>query len=160
MMFARKCLASGLVVATGDGICQMIEGAPFDVRRNVRFAIAGATLHAPFWLYGFKLIDKLPLGGIGLMSAVRRTLATQILLSPPYFVLFYGWIGVLEGLNPRQIVEFKTRCVVDTVIRGLMFWPFVNVINFQFVAATHRLHYVTAAGVIWNVAVSYTNNRS
>lgn len=153
----KRCLVSGVVVAAGDVLCQSITNPTYDGLRTIRFAIVGTTLHAPYWFYGFRFIDKLPLGGQTLMSAFRRSIATQILLSPPYFILFYGWLGVLEGLTYQQILEEKQQPIMDTVQRGLIFWPIVNSINFRFMLPNHRLHYVTVAGVFWNAAVSYAN---
>lgn len=159
-MFLRKCVLSDIVIGAGDILCQTItkNSDTLDQRQVARFALVGATIHAPYWFYGFRLMDKLPLGPISVKTAIIRSLSTQLLLSTPYFILFYSCIGVLEGLTTYdQIIEHKKQPIIDTVRRGFVFWPIINVFNFRFMAPAHRLHVVTVAGVFWNALVSYAN---
>jgi hypothetical protein len=64
----------------------------------------------------------------------------------------------LEGISLRDIPEKKGAAIVQTITTGLMFWPVANIANFMYIAPTHRVHYVTTAGVLWNTILSYINS--
>jgi hypothetical protein len=98
---------------------------------SARFAIVGATLHGPFFLYGFGLIDKLPLQKIksALGKALAKTLVTQFTLYPLFIGLFYGYVALLEGVPPGKVFEVKKKPATETLIHGLVFWPIANTVR-------------------------------
>jgi hypothetical protein len=157
----RLSLTSGLIMGTGDVICQtIVNKQELDIMRTCRFALAGFTIHAPFWSYGFKLIDRVPLHYIksNIGQAFTRSIITQT-LSPIYFPLLYTYIGWMEGIPLAEMFEKKGPHIIQTLKTGIIFWPIVNIINFMYIKAIHRVHYVTLMGVGWNTILSYINSK-
>ncbi len=50
-----------------------------DYAQTARFALIGLTLHGPYFLFGFRLIDKIPMGSIksALGRSLTKTIVTQ-----------------------------------------------------------------------------------
>ena len=49
---------------------------------------------------------------------------------------------------------------MPTYATGSAFWPAVNLVNFRFLEPSQRVLYVNAAGLLWNVYLSYANTRA
>ncbi len=114
-----------LLICSGADRAFLIRGA------SGRFAVVGATLHGPFFLYTFGLMDKLPLSSVksNLGKALAKTLVTQFTIYPLFIVLFYGYIGLLEGVPLNQLIEAKKAPAMDTMLHGLVFWPIANTVR-------------------------------
>jgi protein Mpv17 len=159
----KASIISGCVMGVGDAICQTItgNGSPIKWDQIGRFALVGATLHGPYFLYGFRLIDKVPLVGVrtALGRSVTKTLVTQVTIFPVYIGLMYVYLSLLEGLDRDRIEEKLLTAWPYTYAVGCAFWPAANVVNFLYVAPTMRAPYVAAMGTAWNTFLSWENTR-
>lgn len=132
----RASAISCVVMGSGDIICQLIsathEKKELDWAQSARFALAGATLHGPYFLYGFRLVDRIPLHGVhtALGRSVSKTLVTQVTVFPLYVALLYVYLGVLEGLSREQIENKVITAWPYTYAVGTAFWPVANIANF------------------------------
>ena len=129
MSVVKAGLTSGVIMLAGDLCAQTFEmvtapaaGAKcekakkkdggYDPLRTLRFAILGATCHGPFFNFGFAWVDRLfgsPLAANGaVLWAVlaKKVLTTQFILNPPYMLILFSWLGILEGrTNPADILK-------------------------------------------------------
>jgi hypothetical protein len=60
-------------------MCQKLQkrslAGPLDWKRVGRFAVVGATIHGPFFLYGFGWLDKVITGAQGFKTVSERACA-------------------------------------------------------------------------------------
>lgn len=155
---ARASAFSCVVMAVGDATRQRIQGKKWDPRETLRFAVVGATLHGPFFLYGFGAMEKLPfLSRVksALGRALAKTAVTQITIYPLFIGLFYGYLALLEGVP----IASKVQPATDTFVHGGVFWPIANMVNFSVVPPSGRVFYAAGVGVFWNTYLSYLNSR-
>jgi len=80
----RAGMTSASIMATGDVLCQKLQQrslvGPVDWRRTGRFAVVGATVHGPFFMYGFKWLDTVIKGGQGFKTVrVKQGCAPLVL---------------------------------------------------------------------------------
>lgn len=154
----------------GDAICQMLLAKSSSVDGKValdtgevsRFALAGATLHGPYFYYGFKLMDRVPMYGVktALGKSLTKTLVTQVTIFPLYLGLLFVYLGVLEGKS-NDIIEDKVLTAWPRAyMSGSAFWPVANTVNFLYVPPSWRAPYVAGAGLVWNAIVSWENGRA
>ena len=165
--FMVNAAISSATMVTGDLICQRIQPLKEnvdeetksvlinDAERALRFATVGATLNAPFQLIGFRCIDRAFGPSVTLRTATMKMVSAQVTMMPSYLVLFFYYMGWLEGLTHEQRIEKTQNGFVPAAITHSCFWPFANMINFTFVKPNHRVAYVAILGVIWSTLLSY-----
>eukprot|EP01052_Picozoa_sp_SAG31_P041320 SAG31_NODE_6234_length_2108_cov_1.090592_1_plen_137_part_00 len=91
-----------------------------DLWRTLRFAIVGGTCHGPFFNVGFAWVDRLfgsPLaanGSVLWLVLAKKVLTTQFILNPPYMLILFSWIGVLEGRTSVAAI------VKNTLVRAFV----------------------------------------
>ena len=78
----RACTISCVAMGLGDAVCQSLgsnDGKGLNWPQMWRFAFAGATLHGPYFYYGFRLIDRVPMMGVttALGKSLTKTVVTQ-----------------------------------------------------------------------------------
>jgi hypothetical protein len=77
----------------------------WDYSRTMKFALVGLTLHGPYFGLGFARVDAYFGPVKGLAQTMKKTIATQLILNPPYLVLLFAWMGVLEGRKwPDELI--------------------------------------------------------
>jgi protein Mpv17 len=160
---ARAAAFSCVVMFAGDVARQAIvqrglTRETWDYKSSLRFAVVGATLHGPYFLVGFGLMDKLPFLDrfkSPMAKALFKTCVTQVTIYPLFIGLFFGYMALLEGVP----LAAKKKPATDTMVHGAVFWPIANTVNFRFVPSPYRAYYAAGAGVVWNTYVSYLNAR-
>lgn len=159
----RAALTSASVMAAGDAICQAIRcrAAQHDISINLkqtaRFGLIGLTLHGPYFYQSFRWLDKTLGQSSTFKQAALKTALGQVTIFPVYVVSFFTYMGLLEGLSLEQCREKVIKAAPPTLLTGTAFWPVVNIFNFMYVPAVHRVLYVNAAGLFWNAWLSYEN---
>lgn len=160
-LFRSSAIAS-ITLGGGDFLSQQIEGGhssrEWDWQRTLRFAIVGATLQGPYFYLGFRQVDKIFGPQQTLVTAMKKTLTSQVTLFPVYLGLLFPYLTYLEGKSTDQMIQ-KTKDVWwKTFVNGAIFWPIANVINFSmFPPGTARVLFVGVSGVFWNCYVSSVN---
>lgn len=170
----RAGLQSSTIMCSADAVTQIfVEGhrlpdnnnsvdtgkneTPFDLERSLRWAIAGLTLHGPYFFLGFSRIDRHFGAATHLSTVMKKTAAAQFILFPPYLVALFSYMGMMER-NPDIIQKVKER-VPEAFLGGCVFWPVANTINFSMVPGTMRVPYLALSAGLWNGYLSWANNR-
>lgn len=124
----RAGVQSGAIMASADAATQfLIENKSknqYDPSRTLRWAIAGLACHGPYFFLGFSAIDKFfgaKATSFGVVA--KKTLAAQLILFPPYLVLLFSLMGVLEGKSTqREIVKKVQDRVPEAFASGCIYW--------------------------------------
>jgi hypothetical protein len=130
--FFADVFAQGLET-DGGGISQN----QLDIYRSLRFGVVGLTLHGPYFGLGFARIDAYFGQTKGLAMTMKKVVATQLILNPPYLVLLFGWMGMLEGKT--DLIANTQEKTIAAMIPNFMFWPVANFVNFSFVSPQWRV---------------------
>ncbi|KAG1666162.1 hypothetical protein FOA52_011574 [Chlamydomonas sp. UWO 241] len=158
----RAGLLSATVMSAGDVACQKLQKrslvAPVDWKRTGRFAVVGATIHGPFFFYGFRWLDSVVKGAQGVKTALTKTALGQVTLFPVYLGSCFMALKLMEGLSVQQSFEHVSKVFIPTMVTGSVFWPAANMLNFLFLPPTSRVLFVNAAGLIWNMYLSLVNS--
>ena len=128
-----------------------------DLDRCFRFGIIGATLHGPWFLIGFRVIDTTFGPSKSIQTAAAKMASGQFTVFPVYLLTFFYYMGFLEGLNHEERVHKVEKGFLPTFAGGTAFWPIVNMFNFTLVPSSHRILYVNIMGLFWNAYLSYSN---
>jgi hypothetical protein len=136
----------------------------YDISRTSRWTTCGFFLHGPYFLMGFSWLDqrfpnpaqqKTMLGSLKVVAT--KTMTAQIVLFPPYLVLLFGAMGLLEH-HPDLTEKIRTH-VPQAFVTGSLYWPVVNSINFALVPPSGRVPYLAVCAGVWNSYLSWSNQR-
>lgn len=161
----RAGLQSGTIMTLADVATQFImeekSRRSYDPARSVRWALCGLTCHGPYFFVGFSLIDGyFRAAPSSLATVAKKTIAAQLILFPPYLVLLFGLMGVLEGKSTQQeIVKKIKERVPEAFSSGCIYWPVANGLNFYLVPNAMRVPYLALSAGIWNSYLSWSNAR-
>lgn len=129
-----------------------------DWSRTARFATIGAALHGPFFAVGLAWLDRLFPGAASPSVVARKVLTGQLTLFPIYTTLFLASLRAMEGTPLAQLpsrLVAERASLGETIARGSVFWPCVNVATFTFTTGTARIFAMNCAGIFWNSYLSY-----
>jgi len=129
----------------------------YDPMRTLRWATVGLTLHGPFFLASFAMIDRYMGAATTLQVVMKKTALAQFIVFPPYLVGLFTCMGLMEASD--DIVTKVSERVPEAFVCGCAFWPGANTVNFAFVPAAMRVPYLAAVGGLWNGFLSWLNAR-
>lgn len=170
MAFLLKCAragcTSGSIMVAGDMWVQLCiehrklngqgQESSWDVARTIRWGFAGLTLHGPYNLCAFRLIDRHFGMAASFTTVARKTAFVQATVFPCYLALLFSYLPILEGVRDRrQICQRVQQRVPKAFAGGCFFWPVVNTLNFGVVPPPMRILFVASCGTIWNCFLSY-----
>lgn len=163
----RAGATSGAIHIVADAVAQMLETHGESLRhpdnhdfgRTMRFAMVGLTLHGPYFQRCFALVDKRFGHPTSTSVVLKKTLAVQAFVNPPYMVLLFSYLGLLEGRRGEAILANTKEKFGPAFWAGNIFWPIANVLNFRFIGPQYRVAYVASCGAIWNTFISILNQR-
>lgn len=140
----------------GDVLAQAITGVPvFDVARCLRFAAYGFFISAPANHHWHRFLDS-SIGAqrpTGPTSLLLKLAADQLLFAPTFTVVFYAWMGVLQG-RPDLVAATLGVKFWPTLIAKWSFWPGVSLFNLRYVPQRLRVFVINVFGILWSCYVS------
>ena len=154
----KAALTSGSLYTLGDVVNQklLIRKERLDWGQTVRFAIVGATLHGPYFLGGFKVLDRVFGTGRSLSTVLIKSISGQMLVFPPFVLLMLGYNSILENRGSPAHVTSKIRdSFLPIFLNGFYCWPLANVITFRFVPDNLRIVWINCVGLVWNSYLSW-----
>jgi hypothetical protein len=169
---AKAGMQSGSIMCVADFVTQIVvegraldpqqheEGATttksYDAHRTARWALAGLTIHGPYFFWGFSRVDGYFGAATSLRVVAYKTAVAQFILFPPYLVALFSYMGLMEG---QDIIAKVQKRVPEAFIGGCVYWPVANGINFALVPATVRVPYLATSAGLWNMYLSWMNAR-
>ena len=161
-------VTSGIIHVVADIVAQAVEtrgqsltnpAEAHNAERTKRFALVGLTLHGPFFQRGFALVDKRFGAPTSMRVVMKKTLAVQVFLTPPYMLLLFSYLGLLEGRRGDEVLQNTKDKFMPAFWAGNVFWPIANFLNFRFLGPQYRVAYVASCGAVWNTFISMLNQR-
>lgn len=157
-----KAISSGIIAATGDGMCQVLSSGTtesdknkiFDWLRNGRFFIMGAFWVAPcthIW-YGLLSTRIFP-GPSTLQRVTQRVILDQFGFAVAFQPSFMGLLWLMEGRT--NIVEQLKEVVPDVLVANWSLWIPAMAFNFAFFPIKFQVLFGNVVALLWNTYLSY-----
>lgn len=125
----RAGIQSGSIMVTADVATQFVieekRTKQYDPARTLRWCIAGLICHGPYFFVGFSAIDKYfaKAAAKSFGTVAKKTLIAQLVLFPPYLVMLFSLMGILEGMNTKAQLEKKVKeRVPEAFTGGCIYW--------------------------------------
>ncbi|KAJ8599436.1 hypothetical protein CTAYLR_007999 [Chrysophaeum taylorii] len=155
-----KGLTSFVGFTLGDILAQLFieKKGPYDPVRTARLASFGFLVHGTtsHWFYGV-LDGKIP--GTTAGAVASKVAIDQILWNPIFGVMFFGYMGILEGSGIEGTILKIKRDLITQVTGSWTVWPLAHAINFKFVPNQQRVLYINTIQIFYNCFLSIVGNR-
>jgi hypothetical protein len=149
-----KAVTSAVTHIVGDVLAQAITGVPvFDVARCLRFAAYGFFISAPANHCWHRFLDSSVGGPTASTSLLLKLAADQLFFAPTFTVIFYTWMGVLQG-RPDLVVPTLAVKFWPTLVAKWSFWPGVSLFNLRYIPQRLRVLVINVFGILWSCYVS------
>jgi len=156
-----KGLTSFVGFALGDILAQLFiqKSDPFDFARLARLASFGFLVHGTtsHWFYG-KLDGKIP--GTSAKVVFTKVFIDQVLWNPIFGIMFFGYIGALEGKGVQYVIDKTKNDLVNAVTGSWKVWPLAHTINFRFIPSSQRVLYINTIQIGYNCFLSILADKS
>ena len=167
-LLVKAGVTSGLIHVVADILAQAVEtrgqsltnpAEAHNAERTKRFAFVGLTLHGPYFQRGFALVDQRFGTPTSMRVVMKKTLAVQAFVNPPYMLLLFSYLGLLEGRRGDEVLQNTKDKFMPAFWAGNVFWPIANFLNFKYLGPQYRVAYVASCGAVWNTFISMLNQR-
>ena len=149
------------MVGLGDCCAQQIvekRGKQHDVRRTIGMSSIGLFVIGPMMRYWYIFLDR-AVKGAATSDALKKMVIDQTVFAPTIIAVFFTTTGLLFGKSFSDI-ELKFRHqYFETMKTNYMIWPFVQIVNFNFVPLQHRVFVVNFIAIFWNTYLSWATNK-
>lgn len=155
-----KGLTSFVGFTIGDLLAQFFieKKGPYDPYRTFRLASFGFLIHGTtsHWFYG-KLDGAIPGKGAGAVAS--KVFIDQVLWNPCFGVLFFTYMGLLEGSGINGTILKVKRDLITQVTGSWTVWPLAHAINFKFVPTEQRVLYINTIQIFYNCFLSIIGSK-
>ena len=103
------------------------------------------------------LDGKIP--GTSAAAVFTKVFIDQVLWNPCFGVMFFGYIGALEGKGIQYVIDKTKNDLVNAVTGSWKVWPLAHTINFRFVPSSQRVLYINSVQIGYNCFLSMIANR-
>jgi protein Mpv17 len=157
---SKASLTSGSLYILGDIINQklFLKKESLDTKQSLRFGIVGATLHGPYFLFGFKFLDRIFGTGRVLKTVLAKSLTGQMIVFPPFVVCMLSYNALLQGKS--DVFKSIKNSFLPIFLNGFYCWPVANIITFRFVPVDKRIVWINSVGIIWNTYLAWEISNS
>jgi protein Mpv17 len=149
-----KAMTSLVGWGLGDVLAQIfISGGPFDWKRFVTLSVFGFIYHGPSGHYFYNWLDG-KIKGTRAQDVALKVGIDQILWCPIFMTVFFTYLGLCNGDSFNTIGNKIKNDLLSACQGSWKVWPIVHAVNFKFISSKHRLVFINAVQVAFNMFLS------
>ncbi|KAK7144146.1 hypothetical protein R3I94_010545 [Phoxinus phoxinus] len=145
--WATNVTLYGCLFAGGDLVHQRFsrrEQVDWTHTRNV--AVVAFSFHGNFNFFWMRFLER-RIPGNALRAVLQKLVLDQTLAAPLAISAFYTGVSFMEGRD--EILQDWKEKFLNTYKTGLMYWPFVQFLNFSLVPALIRTMFSGCCVLVW-----------
>jgi len=138
----------------GDLLAQVfLVKQGLDIKRLITLSAFGFLYHGPSGHYFYGFLDNKIKGTDGKAVATKVAI-DQLLWCPCFMTVFFTYLGLVNGDSVGTIVN-KIKTDLFSAMQGSWkVWPLVHTVNFKFISTKHRLVFINAVQIAFNMFLS------
>ncbi|MBN3320976.1 MP17L protein, partial [Atractosteus spatula] len=146
----------GCLFAGGDLVHQCLTHRDgLDWRRTRNVAVVAFSFHGNFnYLWMRALERRFP--GRSARMVLRKLLLDQTVASPVATSVFYTGVSLLDGKD--DVLQDWREKFLNTYKTGLMYWPFVQLLNFLLVPLYLRTTFTGCCAFLWATFLCFSRH--
>ncbi|XP_010871211.1 mpv17-like protein [Esox lucius] len=136
----------GCLFAGGDLVHQLTREGEMDWSQTRNVAVVAFSFHGNFNFFWMRFLERrFPGNTVGMV--VRKLSLDQTAAAPLATSVFYTGVSLLEG--KEDIFQDWREKFLNTYKTGLMFWPFMQFLNFSLVPLYLRTTFTGCCAFVW-----------
>ena len=163
-------ISTGIILGTGDILMQAFEQRKtikkfkYEPKRTACMAAYGSIVFGTFSYYWYcKWLPQMVPVGAAAIPTLKQTCAKVALDETLQSWFAIGtFLPIMTLLEGGSMLEAQSKLKKDfwTIYKtDLMFWPFVQFLNFKFVPNHYQALVVSTISVFWGAFLSYVQHR-
>lgn len=146
--------------ALGDFLAQMfISGGPFDMKRFLTLSAFGFLYHGPSGHYFYNWLDS-KIEGTSAKAVFSKVAIDQVFWCPVFMCVFFTYLGLVAG-DSFGTIGTKIQTDLLTALQGSWkVWPLVHAVNFRFISTKHRVAFINAIQIAFNMFLSVIGSKN
>jgi len=144
----------------GDLLAQLFlgSGGPLDWKRLATLSLFGFAYHGPSGHYFYNFLDS-KIEGTGAKQVFSKVAIDQIIWCPIFMSVFFTYLGLMAG-DGFGTIGNKLKTDLLTACQGSWkVWPFVHFINFKYISTKHRLVFLNAIQIGFNMFLAFLGSK-
>jgi len=128
------------------------------VKRFITLSAFGLLYHGPSGHYFYNWLDaKIP--GKDGSSVAKKILIDQTMWCPLFMTVFFTYLGLVNGDSVSTIGTKIKSDLLSACQGSWKVWPAVHFVNFKFISNKHRLLFLNAVQVGFNMFLSLIGSK-
>lgn len=123
------------------------------MKRFITLSIFGFLYHGPSGHYFYNWLDR-QIEGKEAKHIAAKVAFDQIVWCPVFMTVFFTYLGLVNGDSMGMIVDKVKSDLFSAVQGSWKVWPLVHAVNFKFISTKHRLVFINAVQVAFNMFLS------
>ncbi|EEC48438.1 predicted protein, partial [Phaeodactylum tricornutum CCAP 1055/1] len=121
--------------------------------RFVTLSVFGFIYHGPSGHYFYNWLDG-KIKGTRAQDVALKVGIDQILWCPIFMTVFFTYLGLCNGDSFNTIGNKIKNDLLSACQGSWKVWPIVHAVNFKFISSKHRLVFINAVQVAFNMFLS------
>jgi protein Mpv17 len=128
------------------------------MKRFITLSVFGFIYHGPSGHYFYNWLDKQIVGTEG-KQVFMKVAIDQLFWCPIFMSVFFTYLGLVNGDSLGTIGK-KIQGDLLTACQGSWkVWPIVHAVNFKFISTKHRLVFINAVQIAFNMFLSIIGSK-
>jgi protein Mpv17 len=123
------------------------------VKRFVSLSVFGLIYHGPSGHYFYNWLDK-KVEGTDAMAVALKVGIDQLFWCPIFMTVFFTYLGLVNGDSVAMITNKVKSDLLSACQGSWKVWPIVHAVNFKFISTKHRLVFINAVQIAFNMFLS------
>uniref|UniRef100_A0A7S3L6N3 Peroxisomal membrane protein MPV17 n=1 Tax=Amphora coffeiformis TaxID=265554 RepID=A0A7S3L6N3_9STRA len=154
-----KAMTSLVGWALGDLLAQIfISGGPFNMQRFLSLSFFGFIYHGPSGHYFYNWLDS-KITGKESKDVALKVAIDQICWCPIFMTVFFTYLGLVNGDSFSTIGNKIKTDLLSACQGSWKVWPIVHAVNFKFISNKHRLLFLNAVQIAFNMFLSLIGSK-
>ena len=123
------------------------------MKRFITLSVFGFIYHGPSGHYFYNWLDK-QIPGTDAKHVAMKVGIDQLIWCPIFMTVFFTYLGLVNG-DSFSTIATKIKTDLFSAVQGSWkVWPLVHAVNFKFISTKHRLVFINAVQVAFNMFLS------
>ncbi|KAI8904103.1 hypothetical protein EDD86DRAFT_195033 [Gorgonomyces haynaldii] len=158
-MIGQIATTSGLFFL-GDVMAQkLVEQKEYDPVRSLRLSLFGFSVVGPSMVLWYRFLNRHIVFKSPTQTLLARVSLDQLVFSPVFLTIFFGFNGWMEGKSYQQIKQKLDDAYWDALKANWTVWPAFQLFNFRFVPLQYQVVTVNTVALGWNTFLSYKQHQ-
>jgi protein Mpv17 len=123
------------------------------MKRFITLSAFGLLYHGPSGHFFYGWLDK-QIEGKEAKHVIMKVAFDQIVWCPIFMTVFFTYLGLVNG-DSFSVIGDKIKSDLLKACQGSWkVWPIVHAVNFKFISSKHRMLFLNAVQVAFNMFLS------